>query len=308
MADEKKLRIYQKIHWASMGIGALSILLPIICWKWIPDQIPMHYNAEGVIDNWADKSSMILMFFVIGMLMGLMAIVVYVVKSNMISQYTKEHDKNVYATIYPMLVLLNLALQLTFAYITFCTATARELGKWFLWIAMLGTFAPLVWMIYKSVVVKKRIGCGTVDFREAETKEMGTSYRSAVDAWLALVLIGTEGFMLWVFLEPLLKNEEFQWITFLYFVATTMLLYPLLQIRYVLYEKHLLVSMGWYGKIRIPYENITKMEKTMNPLSSAAMSLRRIQIDYTEGNMHQMVLISPVRRNEFIEEIEKRRN
>ena len=80
MADEKNLRIYQKIHWASMGIGALSILLPIICWKWIPDQIPMHYNAEGVIDNWADKTSMVLMFFVIGMLMGLMAIVVYVVK------------------------------------------------------------------------------------------------------------------------------------------------------------------------------------------------------------------------------------
>ena len=36
----------------------------------------------------------------------------------------------------------------------------------------------------------------------------------------------------------------------------------------------------------------------MNPLSSAAMSLKRIQIDYTPGGM---ILISPKNRDEFIQ-------
>ena len=48
---------------------------------------------------------------------------------------------------------------------------------------------------------------------------------------------------------------------------------------------------------------IVDVKKTNNPLSSAALSLRRIQIDYLENGVHRMVLISPVKRNEFIEKI-----
>ena len=87
-----------------------------------------------------------------------------------------------------------------------------------------------------------------------------------------------------------------------------LLILPLFAVKYVLYSDHLYVSCGIYGKIRIPYETINSMKETHNPLSSAALSLDRIQIDYTENGYHQMVLISPVRKKEFMKKIEGYRN
>ena len=95
MEKQDKLHVYKKLHRISLLIGVLTILLPIIFWGKIPDEIPMHYNAAGVVDNWSDKSSLILLFFVVLMLMGVMSIAVCVVKSNMES---KPIDLMIYAT------------------------------------------------------------------------------------------------------------------------------------------------------------------------------------------------------------------
>ena len=71
------------LHRISLIIGGLSIILPLIFWKYIPEELPIHYNAAGQVDRWADKSSLILLFFVIAFLMGMMSIVVYFIKTNM---------------------------------------------------------------------------------------------------------------------------------------------------------------------------------------------------------------------------------
>ena len=76
--------------------------------------------------------------------------------------------------------------------------------------------------------------------------------------------------------------------------------------RYTLYNDYILVQCYIFGTERIPYESITSIKKTWNPLSSAAMSLRRIQIDYTVNGRHEIMLISPVKRDEFLREVEKR--
>ena len=74
-----------------------------------------------------------------------------------------------------------------------------------------------------------------------------------------------------------------------------------------MYNDHLLISMSIYGKVRVRYENIQKMTKTFNPISSAALSLKRLQIDYVENGVRQMILISPKDRDGFMAEIEKRK-
>ena len=79
MEQKNNLQVYKQLHRISLLIGALTILLPIIFWSMVPDEIPMHYNATGVVDNWSDKSSLILLFFAVLMLMGVMSIAVYVV-------------------------------------------------------------------------------------------------------------------------------------------------------------------------------------------------------------------------------------
>ena len=78
-------------------------------------------------------------------------------------------------------------------------------------------------------------------------------------------------------------------------------------VKYVFYSTHLLVSCGIYGKERIEYSAIRQMKATKNPLSSAALSLDRLQIDYMQNGYHQTVLISPVHKKEFMEKLEQYR-
>ena len=179
--ENSQLKMFQKIHWISLLIGALCIVLPLVFWNRIPEQIPMHYNAAGEVDNWEDKTSLILLFFVIAMLMGVMSIVVYFVKANMLSKYSKEQEKSEMQVVYPMIILMNLFLQLMFAYITFCSVTARKLGTLFLPITIVSVFAPLIYMIYKCIRIQATSESRKAVYREIEKNESGVIYRTAVD-------------------------------------------------------------------------------------------------------------------------------
>ncbi len=48
-----------KKHLRSLLITSFVILLPIVAglmlWEQLPDQIPIHWNAEGVVDGWSSK-------------------------------------------------------------------------------------------------------------------------------------------------------------------------------------------------------------------------------------------------------------
>ena len=305
---QEKMQIFKKLHRVSLLIGAMTILLPIVFWKKIPAQIPMHYNAAGVVDNWSDKNSLILLFFAILMLMGVMSIAVYVVKSNMESKYSKDAEKSTMQIAYPMIVLMNLVVQVMFAYITYCTVTCRPLGSMFLPIFLTATFIPLVYMICKCARIQSTSNIQKADYKRIEADEAGEAktYRTAIDWWLGLLLGGCEVLLVCLAVEPIINQGKIIWTMLFVSVGTSLLILPLFGIKYILYSEHMLISMSLYGKLRIRYTDIVEVKKTNNPLSSAAMSLRRIQIDYVENNIHRVVLISPVGRKTFIEELEQK--
>lgn len=304
---EKNLNIYKKLHWLSLIIGLFTIVLPLIFWNKIPDRLPMHYNAAGIVDNWSDKSSLILLFFIIFILMGLMSICVYFVKSNIYSKYSTVTEKSSMKIVYPMLIIMNLIIQVMFAYITFCIATCRQLGIWFLPVFLTGVFAPLVVLIYRSSKLQTPSKINNAFFAELEKEQKGIIYRSKVDWWLGFLLLGTIVMMLWLCVDSFIKKGHIDLFLLGTSIAVSLIILPLFTIKYVMYDNHLLISMSIYGKVRIRYENIQKMTKTLNPLSSAALSLKRLQIDYVENDIHQMILISPKDRDNFVEEIEKRK-
>ena len=63
-----------------------------------------------------------------------------------------------------------------------------------------------------------------------------------------------------------------------------------------------------YGKLRIPYRDIIEMKETHNPLSSAALSLDRIQIDFINSRGgHETILVSPLHKKQFIHKVEEAR-
>ena len=298
MRKENLLKICKIAHRTTLVIGLLTVMFPLLFWSKIPDTIPIHYGVSGVVDNYADKSSLILLFVAVAMLMGVMNIAIYYVKSNATSKYATEADKSQLDTVYPMIVFMNLSIQVMFAYVMFCCATARNLGKWFMPLFLATTFVPILFCFVK----RKRVVATT--FTAVEKQEAGILYRSKVDWWLGLILIGSMGLMIGVALEPIVQGKGIDWGITIVAILTLLIILPLFFMKYVLYSDHLYISCGIYGKMRIPYEMIQNIKETHNPLSSMAMSLDRIQIDYLENGVHRMMLISPARKKEFIEKIE----
>ncbi len=72
---------------------------------------------------------------------------------------------------------------------------------------------------------------------------------------------------------------------------------------YRLTDATLFVRTGPF-KWEIPVHEITKVTPTRDPLSSPALSLDRLRIDYGQG---KALMISPKKKQEFIDDLEQRR-
>ena len=301
---QKICKFLQRI---TLLIGIFTIILPIVFWNRIPEVIPSHYNAAGIPDQYSDKGILIFILFMVALLMGIMSIAAYYVKQEMTSKYAKEASASQMGAAYIMLVLMNFSIQCIFAYITYCSATSNELGSFFLIFALILVFVPIVaFVIYGYQNGKKNVSDESL-LIQAENREEGITYRTKIDWWLGILLGGTMVLMLYIVIEPLIHGEGIQLGMTIVSVITLLIVLPLFFIKYTFYSTHLLISCGIYGKERVEYHLIRQMKETKNPISSAAMSLDRLQIDYMEKGYHQTVLISPVRKKEFIERLEQYR-
>ena len=310
MCDENKekvQRLCKILQRFTLLLGIITIILPIVFWNRIPEVIPSHYNAAGIADQYSDKGILIFLLFMVALLMGIMSIAVYYVKQEMTSKYAKEASASQMGAAYFMLVLMNFSIQCIFAYITYCSATSNELGSFFLIFALILVFVPIVaFVIYGYQNGKKNVSDESL-LIQAENREEGITYRTKIDWWLGILLGGTMVLMLYIVIEPLIHGEGIQLGMTIVSVITLLIVLSLFFIKYTFYSTHLLISCGIYGKERVEYQLIRQMKETKNPISSAAMSLDRLQIDYMEKGYHQTVLISPVRKKEFIERLEQYR-
>ena len=310
MCDENKekvQRLCKILQRFTLLLGIITIILPIVFWNRIPDVIPSHYNSAGIADQYSDKGILIFLLFMVAFLMGIMSIAVYYVKQEMMSKYAKEASASQMGAAYIMLVLMNFSIQCIFAYITYCSATSNELGSFFLIFALILVFVPIVVFVIYGYQNGKKNPSDESLLIQAENREEGITYRTKIDWWLGILLGGTIVLMLYIVIEPLIHGEGLQLGMTIVCVITLLIVLPLFFIKYTFYSTHLLISCGIYGKERVEYHLIRQMKETKNPISSAAMSLDRLQIDYMEKGYHQTVLISPVRKKEFIEKLEQYR-
>ena len=78
---------------------------------------------------------------------------------------------------------------------------------------------------------------------------------------------------------------------------------------YEFHDDYLGVRCGYFFHEDIPYHDIRSFKETHNPLGSCGLSLDRLDIIYKAQkgrNGNSEVLISPVKKQEFIQELEKR--
>lgn len=78
----------------------------------------------------------------------------------------------------------------------------------------------------------------------------------------------------------------------------------LFPVRYGLTDMELVVHFGLVRQ-RIPYDRIQAVTPTRNPLSSPALSLRRLQVTYGAGFRNSQ-RISPADRDGFLDELARR--
>ncbi|WP_226537253.1 PH domain-containing protein [Fictibacillus halophilus] len=125
------------------------------------------------------------------------------------------------------------------------------------------------------------------------------------DVWLGLILFGSIGYGTFLSYSALISEKaeigESIFAILLNLVIILFICWLWFSTYYVLDDKELVIRCGPINK-RIPYREITSAHKTWNPLSSPALSLKRIHIKYQFG----IALISPKDRDKFLRQLKER--
>lgn len=127
-------------------------------------------------------------------------------------------------------------------------------------------------------------------------------HKSKVDAWLVAVLAISIVVSLFGAAIVLAEGSSTSWAlgAFIAGIGAGLPIWLLLSTRYTLERDQLLVQSGPF-KWRVPVAEITGVAPTSNPLSSPALSLDRLRIDYGRG---ASLMISPRNKDQFLRDLE----
>lgn len=131
---------------------------------------------------------------------------------------------------------------------------------------------------------------------------MAAVYKSKTDTWLVAVLMGAMVLSVFSIYLVLASGHLVSWwfIPFTCAVGLGLPLWLLLSTHYTIELQHLLIQCGPL-KWRIPLADINAITPTRNPLSSPALSLDRLRIDYGKG---RSIMISPINKEQFLRDLE----
>lgn len=127
-------------------------------------------------------------------------------------------------------------------------------------------------------------------------------YRSKVDAWLLVTLLGSAAVAL---VAVIAVGDALPWPLAVAILAPGCVLpaWLLASTHYTFAERELRVRAGPF-KWRVPYDRIRAVTPTRDAASSPALSLDRLRIEYGPG---QEIIVSPRNRERFLLELEARR-
>jgi hypothetical protein len=131
------------------------------------------------------------------------------------------------------------------------------------------------------------------------------TFRSKVDRWMyiiiALTVVTPFAAVLPGYLRGQTGGRVFLVPAIALVVVTVLFTCIAAPVRYTLSDGDLIIRSGLLRR-RIPYGSIIGAVPTRNPMSSPALSVERLQVEFMGG----YVLISPERKAEFLEELARR--
>jgi len=134
---------------------------------------------------------------------------------------------------------------------------------------------------------------------------MTTVYKSKVDTWLLVVLVVSVVISLGASVLIIACAPMVAWwaLPINILLGIGLPLWLLTSTRYLLQSERLTIHSGPFTW-QVPIADVTKMYATRNPLSSPALSLDRLCLEYGRG---KSIMISPANKEQFIQDLEQRR-
>ena len=160
---DKRLKVIDFL--ITIIVIGISIFL-IFYWKHIPEQVPLHWNSAGVIDDYSDAGSYIMLvimmyFFFAGHTMT-KTIPIFDLKENLFGKelmhkISKEKEIEAISVLLGMLWACDLLVQMIFAYIILCGVFLKNLGIWFMPLIMILLIADFVWFFIRMRKIKNSV-------------------------------------------------------------------------------------------------------------------------------------------------------
>lgn len=131
-------------------------------------------------------------------------------------------------------------------------------------------------------------------------------YPSKVDWWLGAALCALPGAAVVVIVAAVRSGTWTDVLLALGMLLFVAVLYVglVLPVRYGLDDSHLIVRFGLCRQ-RIALADILEVRRTKNPLSSPALSLDRLRVQFGAG-VFKSVMISPKAREAFLDDVARR--
>jgi len=120
-------------------------LFLIISWGDLPEQIPGHYNAVGVIDRWGDKTELIFLPGVSTFLFLLLSVVSFIPSAwNTPVKVTEVNQERIYNSVRYLLCFMKVEIMTLFLFILYNSAKAKPLPAAFLPVVMVVVFGTII--------------------------------------------------------------------------------------------------------------------------------------------------------------------
>ena len=131
------------------------------------------------------------------------------------------------------------------------------------------------------------------------------TFRSKKDWWIVGFIVAATGILLQMLWSMQLRGTlaEYPEHGIVYALTIAIMWWPLLNTRYIVTQDQLIIH-SMFLKWTILKTDIQKMSPTNNPLSSPALSLDRLQIDYQKDGKNKSVLVSPKDKEKFLQALQ----
>lgn len=145
----------------------VTTLYTIYMYIQLPEKIPIHYNAAGVIDRYGNKLEIFILLIVTWVMYIGLSLVTRVPQFwNTGVSVTAENKDRVYRILKNMLKIIKMEIIVIFCYLIYNTTTLYNLPKWFVPVFLVLLFSTM--LISFIVLIKKQNNINVFDYRYLE--------------------------------------------------------------------------------------------------------------------------------------------